>query len=260
MADAGLRRTSTDGVVTVTVDRPQHRNAMTVEAWLGLEAIVRDVRSDETARGLILTGSGDVAFASGADLGELVRRDPWVALDGRVQRILQELEDLPFPTVAALNGHALGGGWELALACDLRVAVTTAKVGFPEVGLGIVPGAGGMQRLLRHVGVGRAKELIMSARSLDAAEAMELGLVHRVVETGTAVEGALELLVEVVRHPALAVRLSKAVLNATAAGQGGAELERLAYTLAFHGPGRTERMQAFLDRRRDPAGDAERPD
>ncbi|MGH2776357.1 MAG: enoyl-CoA hydratase/isomerase family protein, partial [Actinomycetota bacterium] len=139
------------GVTVVTINRPSRRNALARDNWLELGNLLGDLRADPETRGLIVTGAGDRAFAAGADVAELVDRDPLVALDGLVQGILHQLSDLPWPTIAALNGHALGGGWELALACDLRVAVPHALVGFPEVGLGIIPGAGGTHRLLQHV-------------------------------------------------------------------------------------------------------------
>jgi enoyl-CoA hydratase len=213
------------------------------------------MRSDPKSRGLIITGAGERAFAAGADVSELVDRPPLVALDGLVQQILIELEDVPFPTIAALNGHALGGGWELALACDLRVAVAHARVGFPEVGLGIIPGAGGTQRLLQHVGVGRAMEWILASRIIDAREAADHGLINRVVEGTNLLEEARSLMGDLVAQPKLAVRLAKMMVNATARGQAGPDFERLAYTLAFHSPERSERMQSFLDRRAEKPGD-----
>lgn len=248
MVDQLFRRRASDGVLVLTIDRPERRNAMSRAAWLELAEILREVRDSFEVRGLILTGAGDRAFSAGADVRELVDRDPAVTLDGTVHRILTELEDVPLPTVAALNGDALGGGWELALACDLRVAVSSAKVGFPEVGLGIMPGAGGTQRLLQHLGLGRAKELILAGRLLSASEAFHLGLINRVVENGNVLATARELLDEVLAQAPPAVRLAKAVLNATARVERASELERLAYALTFYSEERTERMRRFLER------------
>ena len=171
MPEAAIRSEIAEGVAVVTIDRPERRNAMSREAWLEFRSVIDVLSADQAVRGMILTGAGDRAFAAGADIGELADRPAFVALDGLVQGILLDLEALPFPTVAALNGHALGGGWELALACDLRVAVPSALVGFPEVGLGILPGAGGTLRLLQHVGIGLAKEWIFTGRLLTAEEA-----------------------------------------------------------------------------------------
>ena len=246
---AALRCETTDGVALVTVDRPERRNALSRDVWLELRELLGDLRNDPETKGMILTGAGDRAFAAGADVAELADRDPMVAMDGLVQGILLELEALPIPTIAALNGHALGGGWELALACDLRVAASTARVGFPEVGLGIMPGAGGTLRLMQHVGVGRAKEWIMTGRILDAAEAESFGLVNRVVEAGQVLEAARSLMDDLVSQPPVALRVAKIVINAAARGEAGPDLERLAYTLTFHAPDRSERMHRFLDQR-----------
>ncbi|MDQ4058604.1 MAG: enoyl-CoA hydratase/isomerase family protein [Actinomycetota bacterium] len=242
-----LLQETIDGVVLLTINRPERRNALSHDLWLELRELLGELRSD--TGGLIVTGAGDRAFAAGADVAELVDRSPLVALDGLVQGILLQLQDLPFPTIAALNGHALGGGWELALACDLRLAVSSARVGFPEVGLGIIPGAGGTIRLLEHVGVGRAMEWILTGRLLDAHEAASYGLINRVVGDGDVVAEALSLMKELQAQPRLAVRLAKMMVKATARGEASPDLERLAYTLTYHSPERSERMHHFLDQR-----------
>jgi enoyl-CoA hydratase len=244
-----LLHETNEGVVVATINRPSRRNALTRDTWLSLRSLLGDLRENPEIRGLIITGAGDRAFAAGADIAELVDRPPLVALDGMVQRILLQLEDLPFPTIAAINGHALGGGWELALACDLRIASSHARVGFPEVRLGIIPGAGGTLRLLQHVGVGRAMEWILTSHLLDAHEAATYGLINRVIDDGDVVDSARSLMGELCVQPRLAVRLAKIMVNATARGEAGPEFERLAYTLAFHSPERSERMHRFLDQR-----------
>jgi enoyl-CoA hydratase/carnithine racemase len=154
------------------------------------------------------------------------------------------------PTVAALNGHALGGGLELALACDFRIAVDGAVMGFPEVGLGVVPGAGGVRRLLRHLGLGRAKEMIMSGNLVAADEAERLGLVNRVVASERLMDAAAEFLGAILDKGPLAVRLAKLVLNATASNDTDRKLETLAYTLTFYSDDRAHRMRSFLERKR----------
>jgi enoyl-CoA hydratase len=246
MAESILVRDEADGILVVTVNRPERRNAMSRAAWIELRDLLSDVEARGNAHGLIITGAGDRVFVSGADVAELVERDPVVALDGFVQGVLVQLENLPIPTIAALNGHALGGGWELALACDFRVAASHARVGFPEVGLGIIPGAGGTLRLLQHVGIGLAKEWILTGRLLDAREAASCGLINRVVDVGSVLEAARALMEDLVAQPRTAVRLAKTLLNAAARGEGTSDLERLAYTLSFHAPDRTERMRRFL--------------
>ena len=250
MADTGSIRCETvDRIATVTIDRPEHRNALSRDAWLELRSSIAGLAAETDIIGMIVTGAGDQAFVAGADIDELADRPPFVALDGLVQGILEDLDSAPFPTIAAMNGHALGGGWELALACDLRVAVESAKVGFPEVSLGIMPGAGGTLRLLQHVGVGLAKEWILTGRLLRADEAASHGLVNRVVGSGLALEAAHELMSELASQPRLPLRLAKILINAAARGQAGPDLERLAYTLTFHAPDRAERMHRFLEQR-----------
>jgi enoyl-CoA hydratase/carnithine racemase len=249
MAESSALLHTIEGLAVVTINRPERRNALSRDIWLELSNLLDDLRADPETRGLIVTGAGNRAFAAGADVAELVDRAPLVALDGLVQKILLQLSDLPWPTIAALNGHALGGGWELALACDLRVAAPHARVGFPEVGLGIIPGAGGTLRLLQHVGVGRAMEWILTSRLLDAHEAASYGLINKVVDDGQVVEAARSLMAELGAQPRLAVRLAKIMVNAAARGEAGPELERLAYTLAFHSPERSKRMHRFLDQR-----------
>ena len=253
-SDALLQETI-DGVVLLTINRPERRNALSHDIWLELRELLSELRSRPDTGGLIVTGAGNRAFAAGADVAELVDRPPLVALDGLVQGILLQLQDFPVPTIAALNGHALGGGWELALACDLRVAVSDARVGFPEVGLGIIPGAGGTIRLLEHVGVGRAMEWILTSRLLGAHEAASYGLINRVVGNGHVVAEALSLMRELQAQPRLAVRLAKMMVKATARGDAGPDLERLAYTLTYHSPERSERMHRFLDQRSRGDGD-----
>jgi enoyl-CoA hydratase len=250
MGESGaLLKDKTDGIAVITLNRPERRNALSSTSWLELQSLLGDLRNEPDTKGLIVTGAGDRAFAAGADIDELVDRPPLVALEGLVQGILLQLEELPFPTIAALNGHALGGGWELALACDLRVAVPQARVGFPEVGLGIIPGAGGTLRLLQHVGVGRAMEWILTGKLLDAREAASHGLINRIVDSDDVVGAAHALMEELAAQPRLAVRLSKMMINATARGEAGPEFERLAYTVAFHSRERSERMHRFLDQR-----------
>jgi enoyl-CoA hydratase len=244
-----IRVEASGGVALITIDRPERRNALSKDAWLELRSAFNELREDPDTVGLIVTGSGDRAFAAGADVEELADRPAFAALDGLVQGVLLELEALPFPTIAAMNGHALGGGWELALACDLRVAVASAKVGFPEVGLGIMPGAGGTLRLLQHVGIGFAKEWILTGRLLDASEAHTHGLVNRVVDPGLALDEARSLMTTLAAQPRTAVRLAKILIDAAARGEAGPAMERLAYTLTFHAPDRAERMHAFLERR-----------
>ena len=173
-----------DAVATVTVNRPQVLNALNSGTVSELERVFDRIASEEAVRGVILIGAGDKAFVAGADIAELATKNPMTGRDfSRVgQRMMNKIEGLPKPVVAAVNGFALGGGCELAMACHLRVAAAHARFGQPEVGLGIIPGYGGTQRLPRLVGKGRALEILLGGGMIDAAEAFRIGLVNCVVE------------------------------------------------------------------------------
>src|SRR5258707_10333323 len=181
-----------DGVGHLELNRPEVRNAINVEMISALHMLLDDWARRDDVRAVVLSGAGGKAFAGGADIAELRERTHKEAFYGVNQSLFQKLEDFPRPTIAALDGYALGGGLELALSCDLRVASKTAKIGLPEVTLGIYPAAGGTWRLPRVVGLGRAKELVFTGRIVDAAEAESWGLFERLVETD-ALAAALEL-------------------------------------------------------------------
>jgi enoyl-CoA hydratase len=238
-----------EAVAVLTVDRPERRNAMSARAWIELGAALDDVVA-QGVQGVILTGAGDRVFVAGADIGELVGREPLENLDGLGQRVTARIEQLPVPTVAAINGHALGGGCEIALACDYRVAVRTAKLGQPEVAIGIVPGAGGTVRLPRLVGYAKALELILTGEPVDAEEACRIGLVNAVCEPGGVLPAARRFLELVASRGATAVGLVRQVLKAGAAGgeHAGLLLERLASAAAYADPERRRRMTEFLNR------------
>lgn len=163
------------GIALLTVNRPEARNALNREVLDGLSEALSTLAQDDQVRALVLTGSGEKAFASGADIAELRERTHREAFFTVTASAFQKLEDFPRPTIAAIEGYALGGGLELALACDLRVASKRCKLGLPEVSLGISPAAGGTWRLPRLVGLGRARELIFTGRIVEAEEALSLG-------------------------------------------------------------------------------------
>jgi enoyl-CoA hydratase len=206
-----------DGVARVTINRPDKLNALNATVIAELADAVGHIEGDEAVRGVILTGAGSKAFAAGADIAELVGQGPMQgkarALAG--QRMMRRLERCGKPVIAAVNGFALGGGCELAMACHLRVASDTAKFGQPEVKLGLGPGYGGTVRLPRLVGKGRALELLLTGASIDAQEAYRIGLVNRVVPADRLLAESEQLLGSILEQAPLAVRL---VLEAVETG------------------------------------------
>lgn len=238
-----------EGVATLELNRPDVRNALSRALLEELSGVLLSLEPRDDVRALVLCGAGGRAFASGADIGELRERTHREGLLGFAARTFQQLEDFPRPTVAAVEGHALGGGLELALACDLRVGSSAAKVGLPEVTLGILPGAGGTSRLQRLVGLGRARELVFTGRILEADEAYALGIFERCVAPATALAEAQALARQIARNAPLAVQVAKVALNAAARGGEGASLERLGQALLLDSEDKRERMAAFLEKR-----------
>lgn len=245
-----LRHTlGADGVGQLVLDRPQVRNAINAEMIAALHGVLDAWARDSAVRVVVLSGEGGKAFAGGADIGELRERTHREAFWGVNQSLFQKLEDFPMPTIAALDGYALGGGLELALACDLRVASASARIGLPEATLGIYPAAGGTWRLPKLVGLGRAKELVFTGRIVEAAEANGWGLFERFVERD-ALGAALELAREIARQAPLALQVAKLSLNTLARGESTAAVERLGQALLFDSADKRERMTAFLEKRK----------
>jgi enoyl-CoA hydratase len=205
-----------DGVATVTVNRPDKLNALDDRTMEELDRAFTAFRTESGVRGVILTGSGEKAFVAGADIGELSAQSP---IDGRErgirgQEILDKIENLGKPVIAAVNGFALGGGCELALACHVRVASENAKLGTPEVKLGLMCGYGGTQRLPRIVGKGRALEMLLSGEMVDAQEALRIGLVNRVVPREKLRDEAEGLLRRMLANSPTSLRLTLQAVNA----------------------------------------------
>lgn len=244
-----LNASIADGIGHLELNRPEVRNAINRELIDALHVTLDAWSERDDLRAVVLSGAGGKAFAGGADIAELKERTHREAFFGINQRLFQKLEDFPRPVIAAIDGYALGGGLELALACDLRVASKGAKVGMPEVSLGIFPGAGGTWRLPRVVGLGHAKELIFTGRILDADEAFAMGLFERLVESD-ALSIARDIAQEIARNSALAVQVAKVSLNAMARQQHAEPVERLAQALLFDSADKRERMTAFLEKKR----------
>ena len=235
------------GVVTLTVRRPAKRNALSEALWSAIHDAVCELRRDGGVRAVIITGAGDHAFAAGSDVAELQARDAVGALAAAAQQACAAIESLEIPTIAAVNGHALGGGCELALACDVRFAAPHGYIGLPEVSLGFVPGAGGTWRLARLVGPAKAKELILGAVTIDMAEAHRIGLVNRVIPADDLTHQSREFALRCASNAPLAVRAAKLLLTEQ---QGHADrAERLAQAFLFSTEDRQEGTAAFLLKR-----------
>ena len=248
-----------DGVAVITLNRPEVRNAINLELAQEMHAALDRLAADPRTRVAILTGAiggdpaaaGAAAFASGADIRELRGRRAPDALRGINSNMFLKVEQFPLPTIAAVRGVALGGGCELALACDIRVAGETARFGQPEVGLGILPAAGATYRLPRLVGHGRARELIFTGRIIDADEALRIGLVSSVVPDDEVVPHARAMARTIAAKGPMAVRAAKLTLAASAYGpEAGHAAERLAQAILFESADMQEGMGAFLEKRR----------
>jgi enoyl-CoA hydratase len=243
----------------VTLNRPEVRNAIDLRMVQDLGTVLDTIAVDEEIRAIVITGAGEKAFAAGADIAQLKERGVQDALRRINAAIFRRLEEQPVPAIAAIRGYALGGGCELAMACDIRVAGEGAKLGQPEVSLGIIPGAGAVQRLPRLVGLGLAKELIFTGRVLDAKEAERIGLVNRVVKDEDVLREAKALAWQIASQGSLAVRIAKLALNAAGRNGGGYALDTidaLGQAVLFETEEKHRRMSEFLDRRasRAPAG------
>jgi len=243
-----------EGIALVTIRRSEKLNALNAQTVEELGQAIGQAEADPSVKALILTGAGDKAFVAGADIEELAALDPMAARETslRGQRVFRRLETMPKPSVAAINGYALGGGLELAMSCTLRVASSNAKLGQPEVKLGIISGYGGTQRLPRLVCRGRALELLLTGDMIDAAEAHRIGLVNHVVEPGELLDFCRKLLGRVTANSPLAVGLAmEAVDHGLNAGlEEGLRHEAALFAMAAATEDRVEGMRAFLDKRK----------
>ncbi len=238
----------------ITINRPKSLNALNSALLQELTQVVQHIKENQTIKVVIVTGAGEKAFVAGADIAEM---KDLAVVDARKfsalgQQAFNELENLPQPVIAAINGFALGGGCELALACDIRLACHEAKLGQPEVGLGIIAGFAGTQRLPRIVGAARAKELLYTGKVISAQEAVEYGLVNKVVAKEELLEEAKDIANSILKNSQVAVRLTKEAINRgrDLEQAQGVQLEADLFALAFSQEDQREGMEAFLSKRK----------
>lgn len=246
-----VRFEAADGIATLTVNRPDLRNALNLEAYQEIAGVLDRVESDPAIRALIVTGAGEKAFISGADIKWMAERTAAHVIGGETQRILSRLEALRVPVIAAVNGWCLGAGMELAAACDIILAADTARFGLPEVKLGVIPSAGGTQRMTALLGPSGAKAMILTGEFIDAEKACRLGLVYRVLPLVELMPAAREMAARIAANGPLAVRYAKEAIQIAAVGDrvGGLAFERFAQGLLFTTEDRAEGLRAFLEKR-----------
>ncbi|HJW95219.1 MAG TPA: enoyl-CoA hydratase-related protein [Thermoanaerobaculia bacterium] len=242
-----------DSVAIITIDRPKVLNALNAQTVGEIGEAFEQVRNDDSVKAVILTGAGEKAFVAGADIGELAKMTPITgkATAERGQAVFAKIERFPKPVIAAINGFALGGGCELALACHIRIASEKAQIGLPEVTLGIIPGYGGTQRMARLLGKGKALELILTGDRIPAAEAERIGLVNRVVAPEELMNVAMEMAKKIASRGPLAVRASiEAVMSGSEMPiDEGFFLEATLFGLLASTDDMKEGMGAFLEKR-----------
>ena len=240
-----------DNVGTIAINRPDVRNALSTQVLGDIRGALAEFRYDDEVGVVVFTGAGDRAFAAGADINELRERTFLDALASLMQAVYDEIEDYEKPTIAAVNGLALGGGCELAMACDIRIASENARFGQPEVNLSIIPGAGGTQRLARLVGKGKATEMILTGEIIGAGEAYRVGLVTRVISSDELVAAVRETARSIMSKGPLAIRLAKLAIRTGFETdlKTGLVIERLAQAVLLTSEDKREGTSAFLEKR-----------
>ncbi|HUP44908.1 MAG TPA: enoyl-CoA hydratase-related protein [Thermoanaerobaculia bacterium] len=248
-----IRTEIRDHILWITIDRPKVLNALNAQTVEEIGRAFAAAREDESVRAVIVTGAGDKAFVAGADINELAKMTPMVGkfVSEQGQNVFLQIERMPKPVIAAINGFALGGGCELALACHIRIASETAQIGLPEVTLGIIPGYGGTQRMARLLGKAKALELVCSGGRVDAAEAEKIGLVNKVVPADQLHAAAEEIAKTIASRSPLAVRAAIEAINSGSdmPFEDGQLLEATLFGLLCATEDMKEGMSAFLEKR-----------
>ncbi|MDI3310731.1 MAG: short-chain-enoyl-CoA hydratase [Thermoanaerobacterium sp.] len=242
-----------DGVAIITINRPKSLNALNYETLKELDSALDKAEDDKDVKVVIITGSGEKAFVAGADIAEMRNMTPLEAkkFSEYGQSVFRKIETLSKPVIAAVNGFALGGGCELSMACDIRIASKNAKFGQPEVGLGIIPGFSGTQRLPRIIGTSKAKELIFTGEMINSDEAYRIGLISKIVELSDLIEESKKLAKTMMSKSQIAISLAKEAINKgmeTDLDTGNA-IEAEKFSLCFTTDDQKEGMNAFLEKR-----------
>ena len=241
-------------IAVATINRPKALNALNSQVLEDIDQLVEQVKADDEIRALVITGSGEKAFVAGADIGEMstLTKAEGEAFGKKGNDVFRKLETLPIPTIAAVNGFALGGGCELSMSCDIRLCAETAVFGQPEAGLGITPGFGGTQRLARLVGMGMAKQLVYSALNIKADEAYRIGLVNAVYPQAELMENVLKLANKIAKNAPIAVRNCKKAINdgISLPIEKAVEVEEGLFGSCFETADQKEGMGAFLEKRK----------
>ena len=251
-AYTNIRLELSESIATLTIDRSTVKNALNLETVQECHRALDELAHNPDAGVLIITGAGESSFVSGADINDIRARTREDGLAAINSALFAKIERFPNPVIAAVNGYALGGGCELAMACDIRVAADTAKFGQPELGLGIIPGAGATQRLPRIVGLGWAKHLVLTGDLIDARQALEIGLVTAIMPASQLRVRARELAKKILRQGPLAAKLAKLALNASARVdlESGLLIETLAQSICYASEDKQEGTTAFLEKRK----------
>ncbi len=241
-----------EGIMWLTLNRPDTRNALDAQTLEEIEAAFTDAEADEMVRVIVVQGAGGKSFAAGADIKQLHEREALEALIPGMQGLYSKIENCSKVTIAAVNGFALGGGCELAMACDIRIATKNAKLGLPELNLGIIPGAGGTQRLSRIVGKGRALDMILTGKIIDGEEAERIGLVNYFTDEENLVEKAEAVAADVMKKGPVAVQLVKFAIHKgyDVDTDTAMWIEKLSQAVAFGTEDKKEGTLAFIEKRK----------
>lgn len=253
MSDMVTYEVYRDNIGVITLNRPDVANALNIKLLNALNKKLTQVNNDDSIRCVLLTGEGIQAFSAGADLKEreLMSETEVIETVQLINEVVTQIEEVKVPTIAVLNGIAYGGGLELALACDLRIAEDNVSVGLPETSLGIIPGAGGTQRLTRLIGLGQTKRLIFKAKSISSSEAYALGMLEEVVERHHLFQTALNWAEEIANNAPIAIRQAKLAINKGTEQplEEGLKIERACYNKTIATEDRLEGLRAFKEKR-----------